>query len=198
MYDFDVYEAVDDLIDEINESYIESSEEAYQQVYEELCERVECEELTLEEAELINEAAAEKYLYENCEKSSEDDDKENGSSEKGGKPKKKINKKKVAAGVAAGLTAGLISNRAIKKYKCNARNSRKAYDNICNEIHDLRKVKKDSLKDWDADPSTKKIIEKEFNAQLKDYNKIRKEIKDKANLRGKKLIKYDIRHVKRI
>ena len=61
MFDFDAYEAVDDLIDEINDDYaVEAAEEAYQQIYEELCERGECNELTLEEAEIINDAAAEK------------------------------------------------------------------------------------------------------------------------------------------
>ena len=68
MYDFDAYEAVDDLIDEINDEYaveaVDEGAEAYQQIYDELCERVECEELTLEEAEIINDAAAEKYLSE--------------------------------------------------------------------------------------------------------------------------------------
>ena len=64
MYNFDAYEAVDVLIDEINDSYTESGEDLYQQIYEELCERVECGELTLEEANIINDAAANKYLVD--------------------------------------------------------------------------------------------------------------------------------------
>ena len=105
MYDFDAYEAVDDLIDEINDEYAAEAVDAYQQIYDELCERVECDELTLEEAELINDVAAEKYLFEKKstkETDDEDDDKP--------KKKKKINKKKVAAGVAAGaLAAGTLA-----------------------------------------------------------------------------------------
>ena len=36
----------------------------YEAIYEELCERVECGELTLEDAELINDAAYERYVTE--------------------------------------------------------------------------------------------------------------------------------------
>ena len=64
---FDAYEAVDNLIDEINEEYEESACDVYEQVYEELCERVDCGELTLEEAEIINDMAAEKYLTESTD-----------------------------------------------------------------------------------------------------------------------------------
>ena len=58
---FNAFEAVNNIIDEINENYYES---CYDAIYEELCDRVECGELTIEEAEMINEAAADKYLYE--------------------------------------------------------------------------------------------------------------------------------------
>ena len=58
---FDAMEAVDELIDDINNDYYES---CYDAIYEELCERVECGELTIKEAEMINESAAEKYLTE--------------------------------------------------------------------------------------------------------------------------------------
>ena len=58
---FDVYEAIDDIINDINEDYYES---CYDAIYEELCDRVEYGELPLEEAEMINEAAAEKYITE--------------------------------------------------------------------------------------------------------------------------------------
>ena len=58
---FNVNEAVDELIDDINVDYYES---CYNAIYEELCDRIECGELSLEEAEMINEAAAEKYLTE--------------------------------------------------------------------------------------------------------------------------------------
>ena len=61
---FDAMEAVDELIDDINNDYYES---CYDAIYEELCDRVAYGELTLEEAEMINDAAAEKYLYtEKC------------------------------------------------------------------------------------------------------------------------------------
>ena len=36
----------------------------YELIYEELCERVECGELTLEEAEIINDVAYDKYVKE--------------------------------------------------------------------------------------------------------------------------------------
>ena len=58
---FNVNEAVEELIDDINVDYYES---CYDAIYEELCNRVECGELTSEEAEMINDAAAEKYLTE--------------------------------------------------------------------------------------------------------------------------------------
>ena len=58
---FNAFEAVNNIIDEINENYYES---CYDSIYEELCDRVECGELTIEEAEMINDAAAEKYLTE--------------------------------------------------------------------------------------------------------------------------------------
>ena len=58
---FNAFEAVNNIIDEINENYYES---CYDSIYEELCDRVAYGELTIEEAEMINEAAAEKYLYE--------------------------------------------------------------------------------------------------------------------------------------
>ena len=58
---FDACEAVNDLIDEINEDYYES---CYNAIYEELTERVESGEISLDEAEMVNETAAEKYLTE--------------------------------------------------------------------------------------------------------------------------------------
>ena len=58
---FNAYEAVDELIDDINVDYYES---CYDAIYEELCDRVDYGELTIEEAQMINEAAAYKYLYE--------------------------------------------------------------------------------------------------------------------------------------
>ena len=62
---FDAYEAVDELIDDINDDYYEACVDAYEQIYEELIERVECGEMSLAEAEIVNEAAAEKYLGDN-------------------------------------------------------------------------------------------------------------------------------------
>ena len=58
---FNVNEAINDIIDDINEDYYES---CYDAIYEELCDRVNYGELTLEEAEMINVAAAEKYITE--------------------------------------------------------------------------------------------------------------------------------------
>ena len=58
---FDAYEAINELIDDINVDYYES---CYDAIYEELCDRVDYGELTIEEAEMINDAAAEKYLPE--------------------------------------------------------------------------------------------------------------------------------------
>ena len=58
---FDATEAINDIIDDINNDYYESCHDA---IYEELCERVDSGELTIEDAEMINEAAADKYLTE--------------------------------------------------------------------------------------------------------------------------------------
>ena len=58
---FNAFEAVNNIIDEINENYYES---CYDSIYEELCDRVAYGELTIEEAEMINEAAAYKYITE--------------------------------------------------------------------------------------------------------------------------------------
>ena len=58
---FDATEAINDIINDINVDYYES---CYNAIYEELTERVESGELSLEEAQMINEAAADKYLTE--------------------------------------------------------------------------------------------------------------------------------------
>ena len=58
---FNATEAVDNIIDDINTDYYKS---CYDAIYEELCERVESGELTLKEAELINDVAYGKYIVE--------------------------------------------------------------------------------------------------------------------------------------
>ena len=58
---FDATEAINDIIDEINSDYYES---CYNAIYDELFEKVITEEISLEDAQMINEAAAEKYLTE--------------------------------------------------------------------------------------------------------------------------------------
>ena len=57
---FDAYEAVDELIDDVNTEYYEG---CYEEIYEEICRRVDEGELSLEDGEILNEAAADKYLY---------------------------------------------------------------------------------------------------------------------------------------
>ena len=69
---FDAMEAVDELIDDINNDYYDS---CYDAIYEELCERVESGELTIEEAEMINDVAAEKYLGEACKAKNTEEEK---------------------------------------------------------------------------------------------------------------------------
>ena len=61
---FDVVEAINDIIDDINDDAMESAKAQYEQIYETLCLRVECGDLTLEDAEAVNEAAYEKYFGE--------------------------------------------------------------------------------------------------------------------------------------
>ena len=58
---YNAMEAVDNIIDDINSDYYES---CYDAIYEELCDRVENGELTIEEAELINDVAYDKYVTE--------------------------------------------------------------------------------------------------------------------------------------
>ena len=166
MFDFEAYEAVDDLIDEINDDYAaEAAEEAYQQIYEELCERVDYGELTLEDAEIINEAAAEKYLYEDGEESSEDDETSE-KDKKSKKKKKKHSKKKIAAGIAIGTGAA---------YGLSALNSRNTYNH-------LEKMKKD-LDFGDT-----------INDDVKDaYRRMQHDIRKESNRLGKHLIGKDIK-----
>ena len=64
---FDAIEAINDIIDDINDDAAEYAESCYEEIYDELCYRVECGELTLEDAELINEKAYAMYC-ENTEK----------------------------------------------------------------------------------------------------------------------------------
>ena len=70
---FDAIEAINDIIDDINDDAAEYAESCYEDIYEELCYRVECGELSVEEAELINEKAYDMY----CEKSGYSDIKKN-------------------------------------------------------------------------------------------------------------------------
>ena len=70
---FDAYEAVDELIDDVNTEYYE---ECYDSIYGELCRRVEEGELSLEDAEILNDAAANKYLVEKCGKGCKEPKKE--------------------------------------------------------------------------------------------------------------------------
>ena len=64
---FNAIEAINDIIDDINDDAMEYAESCYEEIYDELCYRVESGELTLEEAELVNEKAYEKYFGESGE-----------------------------------------------------------------------------------------------------------------------------------
>ena len=100
---FDAYEAVDELIHENNEGYMEAAYETYDRIFEELSDRVECGMLSLEDANLINEAAAQKYLTP-----PDPDEKE----------KKKKKRKKLAIGAAVGagaLGAGYVASSISSK-----------------------------------------------------------------------------------
>ena len=61
---FDAIEAINDIIDDINDDAAEYAESCYEEIYDELCYRVECGDLTVEEAELINEKAYDMYIIE--------------------------------------------------------------------------------------------------------------------------------------
>ena len=61
---FDAIEVINDIIDDINDDVAEYSESCYEEIYDELCYRVESGELSVDEAELINEKAYDMY----CEK----------------------------------------------------------------------------------------------------------------------------------
>ena len=76
MYDFDAYEAVDELIDEINAGYYSESysddeymtgEEVYESIHAVLTEQVEAGEITLEFANEVNDMAYEKYVVESAD-----------------------------------------------------------------------------------------------------------------------------------
>ena len=76
MYDFDAYEAVDELIDEINAGYYSEStedddyvtgEEVYEAIHEVLTEQVEAGEITLEFANEVNDMAYKKYVVESAQ-----------------------------------------------------------------------------------------------------------------------------------
>ena len=137
---FDATEAINNIIDDINADYYES---CYDAIYEELCERVEDGNMTIEEAEMVNEAAAEKYLYEkskNVDKALEEDDDDDKKKKESDKNiKKKINKKKVAVGVglaAAGAGALAYRNKKCKNNKCmKNKNNRRLQ-----ELHDINMI----------------------------------------------------------
>ena len=64
---FDAIEAINDIIDDINDDAAEYAESCYEEIYDELCYRVESGELSVDEAELINQVAYEKYFGESGE-----------------------------------------------------------------------------------------------------------------------------------
>ena len=64
---FDAIEAINDIIDDINDDAAEYAESCYEDIYDELCYRVESGELSVDEAELINQVAYEKYFGESGE-----------------------------------------------------------------------------------------------------------------------------------
>ena len=104
---FDAYEAVDSLIDKINNDY------AYEQVYNELLNRVNNGELTLEEAEAVNDKAIEKYLEERDKKEKEEKEK--------AEKKRKIKKK-----ILSGALLGAAGAYTLKNYK-DQKEAEKAY-----------------------------------------------------------------------
>ena len=100
---FDAIEAINDIIDDINDDAMEYAESCYEEIYEELCYRVECGDLTAEEAEMVNQAAYEKYVSE-AKKCKSEDESECCGEDCDKKPKKK--KVAAAIGKAAGVAAG--------------------------------------------------------------------------------------------
>ena len=100
---FDAYEAVDELIDDVNDEIFEY---CYDDIYEELCRRVVEGELSLEDAEILNEAAADKYLVEKgVFKTKKQKQKEE--EEAKAAAKKKL-KKNIAIGAGATVGAGAL------------------------------------------------------------------------------------------
>ena len=162
---FDATEAINDIIDDINADYYES---CYDAIYEELTERVESGEMTIEEAEMVNEAAAEKYLSEaedvdKALETDDDDDKKKKESDKN--IKKKINKKKVAAGL--GLAAGAYAAGSMGlAYYADAKTSQSnnAVYSMYNRKKDMKenyknanKLGKKMIMDYEKDKRKKKI-----------------------------------------
>ena len=58
---FDAFEAINYIIDDINNEASEYAESCYDEIYNELCYRVECGDLTIEEANYLNDRAYEMY-----------------------------------------------------------------------------------------------------------------------------------------
>ena len=180
---FNVNEAVDELINDINVDYYES---CYDAIYEELCDRVDYGELTIEEAEMINEAAAYKYLYE-----AEDDDKAL-ETDDDKKKKKKINKKKLAAGI--GLAIGAGTAIGAKRYVDKAN---KDYENYKKEINSRVDILNPGLKNYTVSEieRTKNRsndfydnMMKKTNTEINNYRDVVKRHYNNANKLGRKKI----------
>ena len=95
---FDAYEAVDELIDDVNTEYYEG---CYEEIYEEICRRVDEGELSLEDGEILNEAAAQKYLY--FEKTKKEEKKKMEANAERRKTLKKVGIGVAATGAGVGL-----------------------------------------------------------------------------------------------
>ena len=96
---FNAFEAVNNIIDEINVDYYES---CYDAIYEELCDRVDSGKLSLEFAELVNKEAYAKYVNESEEDYSKHMKKKEDASKRIGKDISSLpNKKYIKDGIKA-------------------------------------------------------------------------------------------------
>ena len=152
MFDFDAYEAVDELIDEINAGYYSESysddeymtgEEVYESIHAVLTEQVEAGEITLEFANEVNDMAYEKYVTE------------------------AVNKKNAIAGAAAGLLSvvglsiPIVNHFKTKKGYANVPELATIRDDIVGFKSDITKTKNEVDATWS-----------QLIAKSKEYNEI--------------------------
>lgn len=152
MFDFDAYEAVDELIDEINAGYYSESysddeymtgEEVYESIHAVLTEQVEAGEITLEFANEVNDMAYEKYVTES------------------------VNKKNAISGAAVGLLSvvglsiPIVNHFKTKKGYANDPELATIRDDIVGLKSDITKTKNEVDATWS-----------QLIAKSKEYNEI--------------------------